>query len=291
MFKGVLVATATPFAADGRVDYDRYGEHCAWMIDHGVHGLVPNGSLGEYQALDDEERARLVEVAVDASAGRAVVVPGVGSPAGHTSRRWAEQAAKAGAHGVMALPPTGYRASREEVLTHFREVAAAGLPVVVYNNPFDTRVDLTPGLLAEIAEIDGIVGVKEFSGDVRRVSEILDAAPGLQVICGSDDVVLESLLAGATGWIAGFTNAFPVASVRLFELGRSGHVTEALPMYRELLPAFRWDSRPQFVQAIKLALDMVGRYGGPCRLPRLPLAADAETAVRQAVERALVVAQ
>lgn len=286
-FTGVHVATATPFREDSSLDLDLLQEHCRWLAASGCHGVVVNGSLGEYQALDGGERAAVVVAAVAAAPEGMAVIAGTGAPSGHEARRWAEQAAVAGADGLMSLPPTGYRVDRREVLAHYREIASAGLPVVVYNNPYDTKIDLVPDLLAEIAALDGIVGVKEFSGDVRRVSEIIDTAPGLQVICGCDDVLVESLLMGASGWIAGFPNALPEVSVRLYDLAVSGKVEDAVTLYRELLPAFRWDARPQFVQAIKLAMDLVGRYGGPTRLPRLPLDAEAEADVRRAVERAL----
>jgi 4-hydroxy-tetrahydrodipicolinate synthase len=197
-----------------------------------------------------------------------VGVHGVGS---HMAVRWAEAAAEDGADGVLCLPPTMYRANRGEVLAHFEAVAAVGLPVMVYNNPLDTKVDLTPDLLAEIAQIDNVWAVKEFSGDVRRVLEIKEKAPGLEVIGGADDVVLESLLMGASGWFAGFPNVFPAESARLFQLARAGKVEEARALYEPLVAAFRWDSRTEFVQAIKLGMEMVGRPGGPCRPPRGPL--------------------
>ena len=284
-FPGVFVATSTPFSPDLTLDLDAYRDHCRWLAENGVAGLIPNGSLGEYQALSDEERASVVVAAVEAAAGRVSVVPGVGAPSGHAARRWTEQAADAGASGVMALPPTGYRASPAETVAHFAEIAAVGLPVMIYNNPFDTRIDLTPELIGRIAEIDGVVAVKEFSGDVRRVAEILDVTSELQVLCGSDDLALESFLMGATGWVAGFSNAFPAETVWLFQLAMADDFAAALPLYRSMLPALRWDARPKFVQAIKLAQELVGRYGGPSRLPRLPLDDAEAAAVRTAVER------
>lgn len=284
---GVLVATTVPFADDLSLDLNRYADHVRWLAANGCRGVCPNGSLGEYIALTDDERAAVVSAAVEAAPEGFLVVPGVGSPSGTESARWTEQAAQAGAAGVLALPPNSYRADERETLAHFREVDAVGLPVIVYNNPIDTKVDLTPSLLASIAELDNIVGVKEFSCDVRRVNEIAEHAPGLDVYAGADDVLLESLLMGAVGWIAGFPNTFPAESVRLFELGRAGSVAQALPLYRALLPAFRWDSRTEFVQAIKLGMDMVGRYGGPVRLPRLELPADTAERVRADTQRAI----
>lgn len=290
---GVIVATALPYAEDPtapaglRVDLDRYQEHCRWLVDNGCRGVGPNGSLGEYSSLTDDERIAVAKAAVEAVAGRGVVVVGVHGAGAHQARRWAELAAEAGADGVLCLPPTMYRADRRAVLHHFEQVAAVGLPVMVYNNPIDTKVDLTPALLAEIAAIDNVVAVKEFSGDVRRVLEIREAAPRLTVAAGADDVLVESLLMGATGWFAGFPNVFPAASVRLFELATAGRVAEARALYEPLVAAFRWDSRTEFVQAIKRGMDAVGRFGGPCRPPRGPLAPEQLAALDADLERAI----
>jgi 4-hydroxy-tetrahydrodipicolinate synthase len=290
---GVIVATALPYAEDPsapaglRPDLDRYAEHCRWVVDNGCRGVGPNGSLGEYSSLTDAERREVVKTAVAAVGQDAVVVVGVHGPGSHQARRWAELAAEDGADGVLCLPPTMYRANPSEVVAHFTEVAAVGLPVMVYNNPFDTKVDLTPDLLAEIAAIDNVVAVKEFSGDVRRVLEIRERAPGLTVVAGADDVVLESLLMGATGWFAGFPNVFPAESARLFELATAGKVEEARALYEPLVAAFRWDSRTEFVQAIKRGMDAAGRFGGPCRPPRGPLSPAQLAVLDEDLRRAL----
>lgn len=286
-FPGVLAAVTTPFGADGSVDHDRFAGHCSWLLDAGVRAIVPNGSLGEYEALTEDERASLVEAAAGVTTGRASLVPGVSGKSAAEAARWAEQAAAVGADGVMCLPPTSHAPTDDEVVAHFSAVAAVGLPVIVYNNPFSTRVDLTAPLLARLAQIDGIAGVKEFSQDVRRVAQIRELAPSLEVIVGCDDLLAEGVLMGATGWIAGMVNAFPEACVRLFDLCTQQKWDEALPLYRGMLPALRWDAEPRFVQAIKLAQEEAGRYGGPVRLPRLPLGAHAEAAARSAARGAL----
>jgi 4-hydroxy-tetrahydrodipicolinate synthase len=243
--------------------------------------------LGEYQNLSDGERADVVRAAVEAAPPGCSVVPGVGGYGSRQSRHWAEQAQAAGAHAVLALPPNTYAARDAEVVAHYREVAAVGLPVVAYNNPFDTKVDLTPKLLATIAETDGIVAVKEFSGDVRRLHRIHDLCPHVDVLAGADDVLLELVVCGAKGWMAGFPNALPRLSLRLYELCAARDLAAALPLYAELHPIFGWDSRPEFVQAIKLGMELAGRYGGPCRPPRGPLPPAAEAQVRKDMERAL----
>ena len=290
---GVIVATAPPYAEDAsapaglRPDLDKFAEHCRWLVDNGCRGVGPNGSLGEYSSLTDDERRAVARTAIEAVGDDGVVVVGVHGVGAHQARAWAEKAAEDGADGVLCLPPTMYRANRGEVLHHFTEVAKAGLPVMVYNNPHDTKVDLTPDLLAEIAQIENIVAVKEFSGDVRRILEIREQAPDLAVIAGADDLTLEALLMGATGWFAGFPNVFPKESVRLFDLAVQGKLDEARALYEPLVAAFRWDSRTEFVQAIKYGMDYVGRYGGPCRPPRGPLVPEHLAQLEQDMKKAV----
>lgn len=270
-WRGVFTATALPFHDDLSVDFDAYAEHVAWLAAYGTHGVAPNGSLGEYQTLSDDERARVITTAVEASPEGFGVMAGCGAYGTLQSVSWIEQAAEAGATSVLLLPPNTYRAEAATVLEHYRAAAAVGLPVVAYNNPYDTKVDLTPAVLAELHGEGLIVGVKEFTGDVRRAYEIAELAPDLDLIVGSDDVLLELGLAGAVGWVAGYPNALPQASLELYELVTSGDVSDlerALPMYRDLHPLLRWDSKTEFVQAIKLSMDVAGRRGGVCRPPR-----------------------
>jgi 4-hydroxy-tetrahydrodipicolinate synthase len=290
---GVIVATALPYAEDAtapaglRPDLDKYAEHCRWLVDNGCRGVGPNGSLGEYSSLTDDERRAVAKTAIEAVGDDGVVVVGVHGVGAHQARSWAEKGAEDGADGVLCLPPTMYRANRGEVIHHFTEVAKAGLPVMVYNNPIDTKVDLTPDLLAEIAQIENVVAVKEFSGDVRRILEIRELAPDLAVIAGADDLTLEALLMGATGWFAGFPNVFPKESVRLYDLAVQGKLEQARALYEPLVAAFRWDSRTEFVQAIKYGMDYVGRYGGPCRPPRGPLVPEHLAQLEQDMKKAV----
>ncbi|MFJ4655793.1 dihydrodipicolinate synthase family protein [Nocardia sp. NPDC088792] len=269
---GVLVATTLPFNEDLSVDYDAYAEHVAWLAGNGCHGVSPNGSLGEYQTLGDDERAKVVTTAIAAAPAGFTVMPGVAAYGALQARRWAEQAAEAGAQAVMLLPPNTYRGGRDSILDHYRTVAAVGLPIVAYNNPIDTRIDLTPDILAELHAEGLIVGVKEFTGDVRRFYEIKELAPELDVLVGSDDVVLELGIAGAVGWVAGYPNAIPQVTVELYNAAVNRDLDKALPLYRELHKLLRWDSKTEFVHAIKLSMDLAGRPGGGCRPPRVPLA-------------------
>jgi len=286
---GIVVATTLPLRDDLSIDFDRYQEKVRWLAEHGADGIAPNGSLGEYHVLTDEERARVVTAAVEAAPDGFTVMPGTGAYGADEARRWAEQAREAGAHALLSLPPNAYRAGEREIIHHYGEIAKAGLPVVAYNNPFDTRVDLTPEILRELSEIPEVVAVKEYSGDIRRITSVKRVAPALDVLAGSDDTILEATLMGAVGWIGGFSNAIPELCSRLYRLGVEGKVAEARELYRFLQPAFMWDTRHTFVQAIKLAQEVAGQYGGPSRAPRLALTAEERARVIEDVELALTV--
>ncbi|WP_171163644.1 dihydrodipicolinate synthase family protein [Streptomyces sp. I05A-00742] len=286
-WRGIMVATTLPLRDDLSVDHDAYAAHVRWLLDNGCDGVVPNGSLGEYQTLTDEERARVVRTAVEAAGDGARVMPGVAAYGSAEARRWAEQAAEAGCGSVLLLPPNGYRADERAVRAHYADVARAGIPVVAYNNPIDTKVDLTPALLAALHRDGSVVAVKEFSGDVRRAYEIAELAPELDLLIGADDVLLELATAGAVGWIAGYPNALPATCAELYRAAVAGDMETARPLYTSLHPLLRWDSKTEFVQAIKLSMDIVGRPGGPTRPPRLPLTGEAEALVRAATEKAV----
>jgi 4-hydroxy-tetrahydrodipicolinate synthase len=214
-------------------------------------------------------------------------MPGVAAYGSAEARRWAEQARDAGCGAVMLLPPNAYRADERSVIEHYETVAAAGLPITAYNNPIDTKVDLTPELLAKLHAEGLIHAVKEFSGDVRRAYRIAELAPSLDLVVGADDVLLELAVAGAKGWISGYPNALPKSTVELYRAAVTGDLETALPLYRRLHPLLRWDSKVEFVQAIKLSMDLVGRKGGACRPPRMPLLPEQAAEVRAATEQAL----
>ncbi len=290
---GVVVATALAFKEDPSapaglaVDYDRFAEHVDFLMSNGCRGVGPNGSLGEYSSLSDEERRRVIQVAVEAVDGRGIVVAGAHGVGSHQARHWAELAREDGADGVLLLPPTIYRANEREIIEHYEEVAKVGLPIMAYNNPFDTKVDLVPSLVAKIAEIPEVVAIKEFSGDVRRVYEIKELCD-IDIIAGADDVLFELMVNGAVGWFAGYPNAFPREAVELYNLLAEGKWLEARTLYEQLVAVFRWDSRTEFVQAIKLSMDICGNsYGGPTRPPRGPLSDEHAAQVRADTERAL----
>lgn len=287
-WQGVVVALPTPFRADLAVDYDRLQQQVRWLSAAGCHGVSPCGAVGEYQTLTEQERTDVVRAVVEAAPAGCAVVVGIGGYGSRQSRDWAERAAETGADALLAPPPSGYPAPDPEVVAHYRAIAAVGLPVVVHNDPYDTRVDVTPELMATIAETDGIVAIQESSADVRRLHRLRALCPHLDVLVGTDDVVLESVICGARGWLGAFPNVLPDLSVRLYRLCVAGDLAGALALYTELHPLLGWHSRPEAVQAVKFGMELTGRYGGPCRPPRGPLPAASAERLRRVMSRVLV---
>jgi len=279
-WQGVVVALPTPFRADLSVDLDRLRAHVRWLAEAGCDAVSPCGPLGEYQTLSDAERADVVRATVEAAPAGCAVVAGVGGYGSRQAAFWAEQAALAGARAVLAPPPHPYRARDAEVVAHFRAVAAVGLPVVVHNDP-STLVELRPELLARIAETDGIAAVTTTGADMHRVR---DLCPHLDLLAGADDVLLETVVCGAAGWLAALPNAFPLLAVELYARCASRDVSAALPLYTDLHPLLRCSSS---VPALKFSMELAERYGGPSRPPRAALTARDGEAVTAAVARAI----
>jgi dihydrodipicolinate synthase/N-acetylneuraminate lyase len=285
---GVHAAIVTHFHSDLAVDHDAVAAEVRRLLDGGIHGIVPNGTVGEGGSLSRDERRAVIETVVAAADGKVPVCAGVSAATAEQAAIYARDAKSAGADGVMTLPPLLYRADRRELLEFFGAVAsAADLPVMIYNNPTASGSDLEPALLVEIARaIPAVTALKETSGDARRIAELVNLCPDVDVMVGGDDWALEGFCAGATGWITGVGVVLPAQAVRLWELCGAGELSEARRLYAELLPLARLDMTPKLVQYFKAALDELGFGGGPCRAPRLPLS-DAELAVlRDAVAQA-----
>lgn len=272
-FPGIVPAVTTPFDSDGAVDTAGLAANVRFLLDAGVHGIVGTGTMGEAGSLDAGERRLVLETVAKAVDGSVPVIAGVSSGTADASIAYARDAAAAGAAAIMLLPPLGYRADGAELEAFYAAVAdGAGLPVMLYNNPESSGVDLLAPAIAAIAErVEGVVAVKECSGDVRRIPALLAAAPQLEVLVGGDDWALEGFSAGATGWVSGVADVAPRECVALYEHCRAGELDAAREVYRRLLPLARFDMTPKLVQYFKAALDEVGLAGGPCRAPRLAL--------------------
>jgi dihydrodipicolinate synthase/N-acetylneuraminate lyase len=278
-FPGIIPAVTTPFDAAGAIDVPALEANLSALLEAGVHGFVANGTMGEAGSLTTAERRLVIETTVRAADGRVPVIVGVSSGTPATSIAYAADAAAAGADAVMLLPPLGYRADPRETVAFYRAVGeASALPVMAYNNPEASGVDMPATLIARIAaEVEQVVAIKECSGDARRIAALRGAAPDLEVLVGGDDWALEGFAAGATGWVTGVADCAPAECVELYDACRGGDFERARAVYARLLPLARLDMTPKLVQFFKGAQDRLGFTGGPVRAPRLALdAADTE---------------
>jgi dihydrodipicolinate synthase/N-acetylneuraminate lyase len=272
-FPGIIPAVTTPFDPSGAIDMPALERNLGALLDAGVHGFVATGTMGEAGSLSSAERRAVIDATVRAAAGRVPVIAGVSAGTPAASIAYASDAAAAGADAIMLLPPLGYRADEREIVAFYRTVGeAAGLPVMIYNNPEASGTDMPVALIARIAaEVEQVVAVKECSGDARRIAALLNDAPGLEVVVGGDDWALEGLCAGATGWISGVADCAPAECVELYDACRAAELERARAVYGRLLPLARLDMTPKLVQFFKGAQDALGFTGGPTRPPRLPL--------------------
>ncbi len=273
-WRGVLPALTTPFNEDLSIDHAFLAEHGRWMIDEGCVGIVSTGSLGEAATLSVEEKVAIVKTLADALGDRAPVIPGIAALGTADAVRLTRAAEAAGASGFMVLPPYVYSTDWHEMKEHVSAIMrATELPCMLYNNPISYVTDFNPEQIAELAEeFPHLVAVKESSSDVRRVTAIRALLGDRLDICvGVDDVIVEGIYAGASGWIAGLVNAFPRESVALYEFATAGEKQKAFELYSWFLPLLRLDVVPKLVQLIKLAQQEVDRGSERVRGPRLPV--------------------
>lgn len=273
-FSGLIPAVLTPFTPDDEVDVEALRHNVGHLAEQGCAGFVATGTMGEAGSLSSDERRLVIETVV-AAAGDRPVLSGVSAGSTAAACANAELARAAGCAGVMSTPPVNYPGTRAELIAFYAAVAdAAGLPVMLYNNPQAAGMDLVPEAIARIAEaVSAITCVKECSGDARRIAGILELSD-LDVLVGGDDWALEGYAAGAVGWVTGVGNVAPAECLALQEHVLAGRLGEARELYPRLQPLARLDMTPHLVQYFKGALDAVGWHGGPSRPPRLPLDAE-----------------
>ncbi len=288
-WKGVFPAATTQLAPDQSLDLEATSRHYARLVGAGVHGLIVLGSLGENQSLEPGEKLDVLRAAVRAAGRRVPVLAGVAENSTARACRFAKDAEKAGADGLMVLPAMVYKSDPRETLVHFRAVCrATALPIMAYNNPVAYGVDVTPELFAALSTEKSIVAVKESSSDVRRITDLHNAVGDRYVVFnGMDDLALESTAAGAEGWVAGLVNAFPEETLRLWEAASTGRLEEARRLNRWFAPLLHLDALPKFVQYIKLAQAECGLGAETLRAPRLPLEGEERERVLALVRRAV----
>ncbi len=272
-WSGVFPAVPTQFNDDFSLNVPATMAHVEALLDDGVHGLIMLGTIGENCSLSLEEKVEVLRATVEVASGRVPVLNGVAEFTTRGASETARRAEEAGVDGLMVMPAMVYNSDARETVNHFRTVAAStGLPIMCYNNPPVYRVDITPEMFQELADVDTIVCIKEASGDVRRITDLFNALGDRYLIfSGLDDVALESIMLGCTGWISGLVDAFPRENGMLWEAATSGDYQRALEIYRWYMPMLHFDSHPKLVQYIKLTCTELGFGTETVRAPRLPL--------------------
>lgn len=270
---GVYPAATTQFNDDSSLNIEATQRTFDNLIKDGVHGLIIMGTCGENNSLNKDEKLQILTAAKQVVAGRVPVYSGVSEFTTKSAVEFAQNAEKIGIDGLMVLPAMSYKASKREVITHYKSVAnSTALPIMIYNNPISYGIDVTIDMLKELATVKNITAIKESTEDTRRITDLYNQFDDrFTIFCGVDDIALESLMLGTKGWISGLTSAFPAESVAIWDLAQQGRYAEAMEIYRWFMPLLHLDTIPTLVQCIKLCEQICGRGSEMVRAPRLKL--------------------
>ncbi len=289
IWSGVFPAVCTQFHPDESLNIPDTLTHIDAMLAAGVNGLVMLGTVGENYTMTPAEKIELLRATTRHVAGRVPVLTGVAETTTAAAVKFAQAAQAAGATGLMVLPAMIYVADTAEAIHHFRKVAdACDLPQMIYNNPVSYKVDIKPETFSQLADCGNIVAIKESSNDPRRVTDLINLYGDRFILfCGVDDLVMESHVLGATGWISGLVNAFPTENRLLWDLLEQGDLDHARAVYRWYTPLLHLDTMPKLVQYIKLAAQECGFGNERCRAPRLNLVGAEREAILGLIRRAI----
>ena len=288
-WKGVMPAVTTKFTDTDELDIPLFLHNIDAQVSAGVHGIVLGGTLGEASTLEDEEKRILTRETVQQVQGKIPVMINIAEQSTKGAVLAAQKAEEDGASGLMMLPPMRYKAGDRETVEYFKAVAnSTSLPIMVYNNPVDYKIEVTLDMFEELLKCDNIEAVKESTRDISNITRIKNQfGDRLKIMSGVDTLALESLLMGADGWIAGLVCAFPRETVAIYELQEAGKIQEAISIYRWFLPLLELDINPKLVQNIKLAEVATGLGSETVRAPRLPLVGQEREHVLKVIEDGL----
>ncbi len=291
MFKGSLVAIVTPMHEDGSLDFDRYRRLIDWHVESKTAAIVAVGTTGESPTVDVEEHGELIRVAVEHAAGRIPVIAGAGANSTREAIELTRHSKKVGAAATLQVVPYYNRPTQEGQYRHFRAIAeAVDLPVILYNVPGRTVADLATETTLRLAQVPGIVGIKDATGDLPRGSDLIARAPrGFAVLSGNDDSCLALMAMGGSGVISVTANVAPAPMAQMCERALAGDWNGAREINRRLLPLhMKLFCEPNPIP-VKWALQTMGRIGPGIRLPMTPLSAGLHSTVSDALRAAGVV--
>ena len=288
-WEGVFPAMLTPFTADDKLDLNMFEKNLDAQLKAGIEGAILAGSLGEGSTLDQEEKIRLLVHAVDVLKGKIPVLITIAEQATKAAIRLAQDAEKNGADGLMILPPMRYKADDRETVEYFKTIAAnTTLPIMVYNNPVDYKIEVTPDMFEELAGCPTIQCIKESTRDVTNIIRMRNRfGDRYKLFCGVDTLVMEELMLGADGIVGGLVDAFPAETVAIYKLVKAGMYKEALEIYKWFMPVLELDIHPKLVQYIKLAATQTGISTEYVRAPRLAIEGEERKKVLAVINKAI----
>jgi 4-hydroxy-tetrahydrodipicolinate synthase len=273
-FEGTYVVIITPFTKNDELDLEGLENNIEYYIENGVHGIAAGGSTGEFATLTLKEHKKLMKTVVDKVNDRVPVIAGTASCSTSRVIELNKYAKDVGVDGTLIVPPFYSKIKDDEIYEHYKSISdAVDLPIMIYNNPFTSKIDMSPEFLAKLTEIDAVKYVKESSGDISRIWRIRElTGDDMTIFIGSDNLALESFLMGAKGWICVAANIFPKQASKLYELAKDGKFEKARKLYSVLLPLCNFlEETGKFTQVAKYGLEVLGQRGGPPRAPFLPL--------------------
>lgn len=288
-WEGVFPAMLTPFTADDKLDFDMFEKNVEAQLEVGIEGMILAGSLGEGSTLEQEEKIDLLVHAVDIVKGKIPILVTIAEQATRAAIKLAQSAEKNGAAALMILPPMRYKADDKETVEYFKTIAAnTSLPIMVYNNPVDYKIEVTPDMFEELAVCPTIQCVKESTRDVTNIIRMRNRfGDRYKLFCGVDTLIMEELMLGADGIVGGLVDAFPAETVAIYKLVKAGRYKEALDIYKWFMPVLELDIHPKLVQYIKLAAAQTGICSEYVRAPRLAIQGNERKKVLAIIDKAI----
>lgn len=288
-WKGVFPAVTTKFTDNDQLDLEAFEKNIIAQLEAGVDGIILGGTLGEASSLMEDEKDTLVKETARIVNNKVPVVMNIAEQTTKGAITAAHKAEHNGASGLMMLPPMRYKADDRETVVYYKEVAkSTSLPIMVYNNPVDYKIEVTLDMFDELSDCSNIQAVKESTRDISNVTRMINRfGDRFKILSGVDTLAMESLLMGADGWVAGLVCAFPKETVAIYRLTKAGRIDEALAIYRWFLPLLELDINAKLVQNIKLAEVATGIGTENVRAPRLTLVGDERKRVLEIIEKGL----
>ena len=292
IWEGVMPAVTTKFTKNDELDLVFFEKNINAQLEAGVNGIILGGTLGEASTLTPAEKETLVKKTLEITAGQVPVIINIAEQSTKEAIEVAKNAEAWGAQGLMLLPPMRYKATDHETVVYFKEIAkSTSLPIMIYNNPVDYKIEVTIEMFEELlADCPTIEAVKESTRDISNVTRLKNKfGDRIKILCGVDTLALESMVAGADGWVAGLVAAYPAETVAIYKLVKAGDIAEALRIYRWFMPLLELDISPQLVQNIKLAEVATGLGTEYVRAPRLVLQGAERERVQGIIDAAMAV--